>query len=146
MKSIAYLLVFCSLSTVATCQSPHTVSRIEFSTLTRGFQKQLFLKPDSLIEIVDGRQEANKVVKRSLNQADWERLVKSLDGIRLEEIPSLQSPTTRRAFDGARHSTIKITIQDGKEFEHTFDDENPHPKLKDLMEAILKVQTGSPQR
>lgn len=146
MKSLLYFICITFFASPAQCQSTGEVKKFEFTTLTRGYQKQVFITADSLIEIVDGRQEDNKIVKRKLEPAEWNELISGLESLKLESIPSLQSPTSRRAFDGARHSTITITTQDGKEWQHGFDDENPHPDLKAIMEVILRIETGSPQR
>jgi hypothetical protein len=54
-------------------------------------------------------------------------------------MPDLPSPTSKRAFDGARHSTITIETTLGKSYTHSFDDKNPHPGLMELMEAIVQI-------
>jgi hypothetical protein len=118
------------------------VAKIEFTSYTRGYQKEIFISPDSLIEIVEGRPQAeNRIIKRKLAVDEWAALMKTLENVKLPEITDLQSPSTRRAFDGAKHSTIKIITSNGKAFEHTFDDENPHEKLLGLMQMIKKVES-----
>jgi hypothetical protein len=41
-----------------------------------------------------------------------------------------------RARDAAVQSTIVISFKGGESVSHSFDDENPHPDLKPLLEAI----------
>jgi hypothetical protein len=36
------------------------------------------------------------------------------------------------------HSTITITTKSGEQFTHSFDDDDPHEKLKPLMREILQ--------
>jgi hypothetical protein len=139
MKRFVYILYFTFFSMAAQCQSGE-ITKIEFTTLTRGYQKQVFITSDSVIQITDGRAEDNNVVKRRLNSSDWNELMKVLEPVDLQELPSLQSPSSRRAFDGARHSSIKVVTKDGKEYEHAFDDEYPHQKLKNVMDVILKIE------
>jgi len=122
------------------------ITKVEFTTLTRGYQKQIFISPDSVVKIVDGRSDENKMSKRKLSDGEWDAFVKETSGLVLKEIPSLPSPTSRRAFDGARHSTIVIRTGDGKSYSHAFDDENPNEKLHGLMELIKKMDTGEPDR
>ena len=139
-------LMFCLLvGTAATCQ-PEAFTRVEFTTGTRGYQKQVFITSDSVIQIVNGRQDENKIIKHATAPTDWKLLVESLKDIKLETIPALPSPTSRRTFDGARYSRIKVTTKDGKEYEHSFDDEVPHADLKPLMDAILNIQSPELQR
>ena len=144
MKHFIYI-TFCLCSLLVRCQTAGEVSKIGFTTLTRGFQKQVFISKDSVIEIIDGRQEANKVTKKRIDKSEWDLLTESLKQVDVAEVPSLPAPSSRRAFDGARHSTITLTTTDGKEWMHTFDDESPHPKLKALMEAILRIESDAPQ-
>jgi hypothetical protein len=122
------------------CQSASTIQKIEFTTLSRGYQKQIFISPDSVITVIDGRVESNKVVKRKLGSEEWESLIVPLKNISLHEVAGLKSPSNRRAFDGARHSTITIESSDGNSWNHSFDDESPHEKLKPLMDAIKKIE------
>jgi|GEM_PF-1134060 len=142
MKSTLYVFLLILISTAAGCQAVEPVAKIEFTTLTRGFQKQVFISADSVIAIVDGRQEDNRVQKRKLDGQEWVELMDALKEIKLQDIPSYESPSSRRAFDGARHSSIKIVTREGKEYQHGFDDEFPHEKLKALMEKIMNIEKG----
>jgi hypothetical protein len=123
----------------ARCQDNTVVTKIEYTTLTRGYQKQIFITPDSLIRIIEGREENNKIVKRKLAAGEWEEITKAISKTPVSEIAQLKSPTSRRAFDGARHSTIVIFANDGNSYTHSFDDENPHEKLAGLMEILKKL-------
>jgi hypothetical protein len=147
-KYVLYITVLSCLIIAANCQTRkmssqqqenNMITAIEFTSLTRGYQKHIFITADSLKETVKGRQDNNKIVKRKLPAGEWNALTKSISDIMLSGIAELPSPTSRRAFDGALHSTITISTKDGESFSHTFDDENPHEKLQPLMEAIKKV-------
>ena len=138
----ALLLVMPIVLMAAQCAGQGNVSKIEFTSLTRGYQKQLFLDRDSLTVIVDGRQEANKVVKQAVSKGTWEKIDRELKNVALDKVNDYQSPSNRRAFDGAKHSTLKLITKDGKEFSHSFDDFDPHPALKPLLELVLKTEKG----
>ena len=147
-KIISYCLILSSLSFAAKCQEKQAIQsqnenavvvKVEFITLTRGYQKQVFISPDSLVIITDGRQNDHQVVKRELAEGQWQDLVSRLDNITLEEIPQLPSPTSRRAFDGARHSSIVIHTKGEESYIHAFDDESPHEELLPLMELIKRM-------
>jgi len=116
------------------------ISRIEFNSVTRGFQKNVIITADSVVESVDGRQQSqNKLVKRKNDPTDWSNLLKTLSDVDIAQLSKLEPPSRRSAFDGARQSTIKITDTNGNNYSHTFDDENPNDRLKPLMDEILHV-------
>src|SRR5690606_35766592 len=79
-----------------------------------------------------------------IEQDDWSRIMLALQNVSLQDIDGLQSPTQNRAHDGAIHSTIEITFEDGSSVTHSFDDENPHPDLRPLLDEILRfrINTG----
>ncbi len=147
MKKLLYIAILGSFSLQVQCQTKPAaqhaeqpvITIIEFTTLTRGQQKQVFISADSVTEITDGRENESAIKKQKLEDGKWEELLSTIRGVKLEEIPKLPSPTNRRAFDGARHSTLKITTSDGRDFVHTFDDENPHKALHALMDKILEL-------
>ena len=119
-------------------QNSEHIMRIEFSTLTRGYQELVTFTSDS---VKFSRTQAGKpkiaeahVIKKN----DWQELLKVVQKITLSEIPELKSPTMKRSFDGARHSTITIITDSNQTYIHSFDDENPHEKLQALMKVIIK--------
>ena len=65
-------------------------------------------------------------------------LLKDIKTITLSEIPSLASPSMKRAYDGARHSKLSIYSED-KSYEHLFDDESPHALLAPLLQCIITL-------
>lgn len=120
------------------CQEPD-VTAIEFTTLTRGFKKQVFISNDSVKTIVEGREQNNGVMSRAITPSQWEELLRSVKDVDIRKLPELQSPTSRRAFDGARHSSLTVTARDGSTYTHNFDDESPHPDLQPLMDLIVRL-------
>jgi hypothetical protein len=124
------------------CDGQNEIAKIEFTSLTRGYQKQVFIDHDSIKIIVDGRQEENKVVNRAMPDGAWDDLMLEVKEIDLAKVTEYKSPTNRRAFDGAKHSTLKITKADGEEYTHGFDDTNPHPDLKSLLKRILEIENS----
>jgi hypothetical protein len=56
------------------------------------------------------------------------------------QFEGLPSPTNKRAFDGAKHSSIIITLANRETYQHTFDDENPNEKLVPLMKCISNLR------
>ena len=128
------LLVGCA----SVAQNSDHIMRIEFSSLTRGYLELVTFTNDS---VKFSRTQAGhpKIAKaQALKKNDWQELVKAVQKITLSEVPELKSPTMKRSFDGARHSTITIITDSNQTYIHSFDDENPHEKLKALMNVIIK--------
>jgi hypothetical protein len=113
------------------------IVEIDFTSSTRGYQMQVWITPDSLIQSVAGRQDTS--VARKLDRSSWDELIRSISDLDLEKIPSLERPSTRSAFDGARESTLKIIDSKGHIWRHSFDDQNPNSELKLLMDGIGRL-------
>ena len=122
----------------ARCQDEDVITKITFTSLTRGYQNEMFFTADSLIKIENNRGEV-KVRKRTLQPFEWEKLLAATASLELNDMPELPSPSSKRAFDGARHSSITIHTNTEKSYTHSFDDENPNAVLMELMEAIKNV-------
>jgi hypothetical protein len=120
-------------------QNKSGIIKIEFATLSRGGQnKQIVCTADSVwISSKEGRGLQLKIEKKKMNPKDWEQLIRSLKNVSLPAISGLQSPTMKRAYDGAKHSTISIYTQEAT-WSHSFDDESPHEKLSVLLKLMLK--------
>jgi hypothetical protein len=142
MKSLKYffLIVIAFAGCAGYSQKANDIVKIEFTSLTRGYNKQIIVTKDSVITVATGRgsEEQNKKVK--LSSKEWERVVAAVQGITLSEVPDLKSPTEKRMYDGARHSTITISTSTGMAVSHSFDDEMPHEKLQKLMKEITKLE------
>lgn len=138
--SIFWIVGIACIALAAKCQDDPVV-KVDFTSLTRGYQREVSISKDSVLETISGPAEY-RVIKNRLTADEWKEFVGALRGISLEEIPTLASPTSKRSYDGARHSTIVISTRDGKSYTHGFDDEDPHQKLQSLMKAITKVAGG----
>lgn len=123
-------------------QQESEITRIEFNSGTRTQRQQVILTPDSIRIIredfrVDQRPD---ITDRSMTSREWKALISSLKDVRLSEIKNLQSPSMRRTYDAAAHGSLIITTSNGETYTHGFDDENPHRKLRNLMDQIRRVR------
>ena len=140
IKSKYILLAGCLLALLEVrCQAPNSVKKVEYTTLTRGYQKHIIISPDSLTITVEGREE-NKSYKRALSKDEWRTLTDCLKKVKLSEVPALKSPTMKRTYDGARHSTLTLITSDTTPLTHSFDNEDANEKLLPLMKAIQKIE------
>ena len=125
----------------ARCQGDPAIIQIEFTSLTRGYNEVINFSPDSLVQVTDKREHQQKIFKRALKPDEWNDLISSTAGVSLKDISQLLSPTAKRAFDGAKHSTITIHTKDGATYTHAFDNEHPHEKLQPLMDMIKTMSS-----
>lgn len=142
MKLNLILIVGVMLSVNAWGQSAETITTISFTKQSRGFLDEVVISRDS----VHGATENHRMPENAQNYAssigadEWAKLMIALKDVSLKDIDGLQSPTMNRAHDGALHSSIVITFEDGSSISHSFDDENPHPDLQPLLDAILEFR------
>lgn len=136
------LLVTQFFTTSLVGQSQQDIIRIEFNSSTRGYREQISFTPDSIISVVENAltDTVPRSSARKTSQKEWTRILNCLSEVRLTEIETLESPTMKRAYDGASHSSIVITVNGGATFSHGFDDEEPHKKLKPLISEIHRYR------
>lgn len=126
------ILALSLLAMLSFTQKKNDIIKIEFSSVTRGHQEFVVITPDS-IKVTGNKQKA---MARALEKKEWTAIINAIDKLELSSVSALKSPTMKRAYDGARHSTITLTTQ-SQSYAHTFDDENPHEKLKPLLKIIV---------
>jgi hypothetical protein len=120
------------------CQNTNDVERVEFTSATRGYQKTMRVSPDSVVTTINNRGE-NSITKRRLTGEEWGEVINSIQTLGQKDIGQLPAPTSERARDAAKHSSITITTADGQKRTHTFDDDMPHEKLMPLLNALNKI-------
>ena len=141
MMKISLLLWCVIVGCASVAQQSSDVIRVEFSSLARGYQELLVMTSDSIqYSKTEMRQQPVNKPGKMTNEA-WAEVIKSLQQVSLTEVPELESPSMKRTYDGARHSTITITTKSNQTYTHSFDDEDPHQKLKQLMKQIQKVRS-----
>src|SRR5258705_13264056 len=107
--SLLAVVLLAGCASVAQKQNSDHIMRIEFSSLTRGYQELVTFTSDS-VKFSRTRAGQPKIAEaHALKKNDWQEILKTVQKITLSEIPELKSPTMKRSFDGARHSTITIT-------------------------------------
>lgn len=118
------------------------ITKIEFTSLARGYDEKMIITQDSILVFKPNIEDRYRVDKfsRITKEQDWKHLLNSLRKIGLSEFENLKSPTNKRAFDGARHSNIIITTSNQEIHQHTFDNEDPHEKLAQVMRCIALLR------
>jgi hypothetical protein len=142
-RILSLILAGMVLCLASRCQPSTDISRIRFTSVTRGYHKEVNITKDSVHTLVQGRG-GNETYSRHLSAGEWNKLTGTLKNVKLEEISKLKSPTEKRAFDGARISSLEVQTGEGQTLIHSFDDEQPHATLKPLMDAVLEVESKKP--
>ena len=111
---------------------------IRFKSQSRGGDfREIRLTKDSIYHFSGNRRNHKaETQKKCLSRKDIKQIDKALDGLERADFSSLESPTNKRAYDGAAHSEIVILIQ-GQPKDHYFDDELPHASLQPLLQVML---------
>jgi hypothetical protein len=118
-------------------QQDTDVEKIKFTTLTRGAHQEVLITKDCVSMVKQGRSDEKEIkIKVKIEKNEWLALLSAVEDISIANIPSYKSPSNKRAYDGAWHSSITITRKDNEAFGHSFDNEEPNEKLEPLMNAI----------
>jgi len=141
MKITFLFLLLSFISLLAGCQS---IADIKFTTGTRGYNKEIVVGQKTISVHEQNFREPDKEINttREIKKGEWKKVIQSLNGVMLREIPLLKAPSDKRTFDGARSSTISITDKKGKIWHHSFDDESPNEALVPLMTVISELTSG----
>lgn len=142
MKKVVLAWLFtCMAFVLASAQTPDAIISIAFTKQARGFFDELVISKDSIKEKIENHRapEKSRHYSSPTGMDEWTMLLASLKGVSLKHVGSLKSPTMNRAYDGAMHSAIVITFEDGTSVTHGFDDENPHQDLRPLLKVIKAI-------
>ncbi|MEP4091317.1 hypothetical protein [Reichenbachiella sp.] len=136
-----FLLYFLISLTTPLAAQVDNIEKISFQSLSRGYFENVVITQDSLIiRKSENRGSVEQTTRRYLTKKEWKSLVRYLSKVILSDIPVLKSPTAKRTYDGARHSSIIIYTTDGSSYEHLFDNEDPNDKLEPLMKCIISIR------
>lgn len=117
------------------------ITQIELTKQSRGYQEAIRIRPDSAFVVAEDLKNSKPAERysKAISEDEWTALVNALGSVKLKDIESLPSPTMKRASDAAMHSTIKIITNEGSEYAHGYDDENPHEALQPFRKKIREV-------
>lgn len=115
-----------------------TIKSVELSYQTRGMQKFLFITSDSIqVKIND------KISNYKTTKAQWLRITKTFDKMKLNSISTLKRPSTKSYHDGAMMSQLKV-ITNLKEYDSIgFDHDMPPVALVKTINAMKATVKNS---
>ena len=139
---LLFHFVFLTSFSCEQMQLEDEIELIGYSSLgMSGAAENIQITRDSIVLTYEMRRsgEPPQVFSRKINRGEWNALIQSLASLDWNEIASLESPTNKRAYDGAFHSQLMIRTSQQEYSSQFFDDENPHEKLLPLMKAVRSL-------
>lgn len=140
--SLLFYLVFLTSFSCEQMQLEDEIELIGFSSLgMSGQAENIQITRDSIIITHEKRRTAEppQIFSRKISRGEWNAVVQSLGSLDMNEVGSLESPTNKRAYDGAYHSQFTFRTSQQEYNSPFFDDENPHEKLVPLMQAVRNL-------
>lgn len=119
------------------------IREIRFETFSRGYQKTITLRPDSIFISEQNPKAGDIEARRATEKREWEQLTGAVSDLPLTELDNLESPAKNRASDRALHSRITIKTGRGEYKSREFDGYNPHKKLDPLVEQIREIENNT---
>ena len=111
--------------------------KISYQAISRGFFKQLTFEDAKMTYSEDRDLKTIDTFKISKNE--WKQILDLTSKLNLEELENLVSPTDKRLYDGAAHTTITIDLE-GKSFNSSsFDEGHPPSKIEALVNKMLTI-------
>jgi hypothetical protein len=108
-----------------------TITKVEYETFARRGRTEVTITKDSAISI--GRTEKKFIL---MTAEKWNAVAKSLNAVKLSVIPSWESPTHQREYDGASHCKISVSTKNNKYESQYFDSGKPMKQLQAVYDAI----------
>ena len=135
------MLLFFMYSLIAlasTVQDPAAdFKSVSFESMTRGGNRLIQVTADSVVLVKERQKRTFKTDK-----GDWQKIVKVLGSIKLNEIEKYPAPTSKRSYDGAWHSTLQVLDSNDKLYSsNSFDDEVAPKELSPLMKGLKDIES-----
>jgi hypothetical protein len=117
-----------------------TVTSVELSYQTRGMRKFLHITSDSIVVTINEETHNYKTTP-----AQWNKIVKSLEKVKLAGISSLKRPSKRAAFDGAMNAELIVNTSKKKYQSSNFDHNQPNIVLVKTIKEMKLTLAGTEQ-
>lgn len=140
--TLLFLSIFLTSFSCESVQLDEEIKEVAFRSMgMSGHAETITVNRDSVVLSYEKRRTQEKPLTfgRKLDNGEWTSLIAIIKAINFSEISSLESPTNKRAYDGALHSEIIIRTRDREYVSPSFDDEDPHEKLQPLMNALREL-------
>lgn len=110
------------------------VTEIIYRTMTRGSQKTVTIKADSVGVEIRGIENSNKQLV--LTPEQWQELLKLCKTIELKALESMYASTENQSSDRRAAAELIVISNKGEYHSPLFDEGNPPEKLVKLVERL----------
>lgn len=131
MKNILLLSV---LIVMLSCGTQKIVS-FEYSVVTRGYKKSVFVTRNSTI-ISEKNSQQTSVTTTKTKSNYWKALQRGALDIELDKISTLESPTHKRDMDAAMFAKLIIKTKDSTYTSSSFDNGHPPEMLQTVVDSL----------
>jgi hypothetical protein len=133
------LLMLLNILPACNAQQNNTETMVEctYKSGTRGSHLELVITKDSLILNQTGFK--NYVLKKQLNEDEWNSLSEIIKEIDLKKMNGFNAPTDGRKTDRAWHSSITVKTDKAEYSSQAFDNTDAPKELSKLMEQIKSL-------
>ena len=117
---------------MALTYAPEPVVSVELTLQTRGVHKSIIVTAkQTVVEINDQRRQ------QPTPATHWQAIIKSLQGVNLEGLPSLPTDVSRSSVDAALSARVRVTTTTQTYESATYDHPNPPAVLVPLVKALV---------
>lgn len=112
---------------------------IKYNIGTRGYNRE-WTYDGKAIQVKQSRPE-QKENTITISEKDQKSIYKLLEGLDLEKLETLEAPSTKHQFDGAKVANLSFTIGDRTYSVPPFDHGNPNSYIKNLVEKLDQLSS-----
>lgn len=110
---------------------------IEYSAMTRGSNKKVVVKHDTVATEEFGRKKTSQVTV--ITKEDWKMLMNELEKVNLDDMENLKAPTDKRLYDGALIATLTVIYKDKTYRSNSFDHGHPPAEIAPVVNKVLAL-------
>jgi hypothetical protein len=129
MTTLFFLLMS---ALMALTSSPKPVVSVELTLQTRGFYKSIIVTAQQTMVDINGQRRQQPT---PANQ--WQAILKTLQGVHLEDLSSLPTDVSRSSVDAALSARVRIKTAAQTYESATYDHPNPPAVLVPLVKALV---------
>lgn len=111
--------------------------KLTYHAISRGFFKTIGFEDSKLIYSEDPNLKS--IDTFDISKKEWLEITETLNKINLNVLETLKSPTEKRLYDGAAHTTITVVSTRKTYTSSSFDEGHPPAEIEELINKMLTI-------
>lgn len=136
-RKMKYILPLIAALVLISCKTLE-VTQYEYRSTTMLGTRTITVTKDSVVTQYTGRLESTYKA-RATTPEEWTKLKESVEGVKMEDIADLKSPTNKRSTDASPYGTISFTTKDSTYRSASFDGFDSHDMLQPTLDVIKEI-------